>query len=98
MIAACAATVACAGNPSTPSKLPSRVAAAIAVVALVAAASGSCSGPYTDCPGVWSAPQGAASLTLTEETAPGQGGHYTLRMGTCTEQGSWVFDYPQTRA
>ncbi|MFD5620980.1 hypothetical protein [Streptomyces yangpuensis] len=95
MVAACAATVICAGNPPTLSKPPSRVAAAIAVVALVAAACGSCSGPYMDYPGVWSAPKDAASLTLTEETAPGQGGQYTLRMGACTEQGSWVFDYPQ---
>ncbi|MGW2275154.1 hypothetical protein [Streptomyces yangpuensis] len=95
MVAACAATVICAGNPPKLPKLPSGVAAAIALVALVAAACGSCSGPYMDYPGVWSAPKGAASLTLTEETAPGQGGRYTLRMGTCTEEGTWAFDYPQ---
>ncbi|MEU4359796.1 hypothetical protein [Streptomyces virginiae] len=93
MVASCAATVICADSPRGLSNMPSRAAAAIAVVALVAAACGSCSGPYMDYPGVWTAPKDAASLTLTEE--PGQGGQYTLRIGTCTEQGRWAFDYPQ---
>ncbi|MFE9466742.1 hypothetical protein ACFYNW_24290 [Streptomyces virginiae] len=95
MAASCAATVLCTGSPTGLSIQPSRAAVAIAVVALVAAVCGSCSGPYTDYPGVWTASKDAASLTLGEQTAPGQGGQYTLRVGTCTEQGSWVFDYPQ---
>ncbi|WP_405419443.1 hypothetical protein [Streptomyces erythrochromogenes] len=92
MAASCVATVLCTDSATELPVRPSRAAAVIAVVALVAAVSGSCSGPYTDYPGVWTAPKSAASLTLTET---GQGGRYTLRVGTCTEQGRWVFDYPQ---
>ncbi|MFF8271839.1 hypothetical protein ACF059_31360 [Streptomyces sp. NPDC016562] len=95
MAASCAATVLCTISPRGLSIQPVRAAAAITVVALVAAVSGSCSGPYTDYPGVWTASKDAASLTLTEQTAPGQGGQYTLRVGTCTEEGRWVLDYPQ---
>ncbi|MGW4509857.1 hypothetical protein ACWENO_34985 [Streptomyces sp. NPDC004436] len=95
MAASCAATVLCTDSATERPVRPSRAAAAIAVVALVAAVSGSCSGPYTDYPGVWTAPKDAASLTLTEQTATGQGGRYTLQVGTCTEQGRWAFDYPQ---
>ncbi|MFB7462245.1 hypothetical protein ACFCZ1_01850 [Streptomyces sp. NPDC056224] len=95
MAASCAATVLCAGSPTGLSIQPPRAAVAIAVVALAAAACGSYSGPYTDYPGVWTASEDAASLTLTGQTNSGQGGQYTLRVGTCTEQGSWVFHYPQ---
>ncbi|MFD0268570.1 hypothetical protein ACFVGY_18655 [Streptomyces sp. NPDC127106] len=96
MAASCAATVPCTtGSPTGLSIQPSRAAVAIAVVALVAAVCGSCSGPYTNFPGVWTATKDAASLTLAEQTQHGEGGQYTLRVGTCTEQGRWVFDYPQ---
>ncbi|MGW6979884.1 hypothetical protein ACWGE1_10610 [Streptomyces sp. NPDC054932] len=95
MAASCAATVLCTGSPAGLSVQPSRAAAAIAVVALVVSVCGSCSGPYTDYPGVWTASKDAASLTLTGQAESGQGGQYTLRVGTCTEQGSWVFGHPQ---
>ncbi|MFI8393091.1 hypothetical protein [Streptomyces sp. NPDC085540] len=95
MVAACVATVICSGSPSGLPQTPSRVAAGIAVIGLVAGVSGSCSGPYTDYPGVWTASTSDVSLTLTDPTQPGQGAQYTLRIGTCTEQGSWAFDYPQ---
>lgn len=95
MVASCVATVICADHRADLPSGPSRVVAAVALAALVVAACGSCAGPYTDYPGVWTAPHDAASLTLTEETQPGRGGQYTLRIGTCTERGKWVFDYPQ---
>lgn len=95
MAASCAATALCTGSPTGLSIQPPRAAVAIAVAALVAAVCGSCSGPDTDYPGVWTASKGSASLTLTEQTEHGQGGQYTLRVGTCAEQGRWAFDYPQ---
>ncbi|MFJ3206136.1 hypothetical protein [Streptomyces sp. NPDC086989] len=95
MAASSAATVLCAGSPTRLSVQPPRAAVAIAVVVLVASVCGSYSGPYTDYPGVWTASNDTASLTLAEQMEHGDGGEYTLRVGTCTEQGRWVFDYPQ---
>ncbi|MFE7093361.1 hypothetical protein [Streptomyces erythrochromogenes] len=95
MLVSCAATLVAVRSEGRGSPRPARAAAAVAVVALMAAA-GSCSGPYTDYPGVWAAPQGAASLSLTEPHESERGGQYVLRIGTCTERGGWVFDHPQT--
>ncbi|KOU82505.1 MULTISPECIES: hypothetical protein [unclassified Streptomyces] len=93
VLASCAATLAAVRGEGRGSPRAARAAGAVALVVLLAAA-GSLSGPYTDYPGVWAAPQGDASLSLTEPQGPEQGGQYTLRIGTCTEQGGWAFDYP----
>ncbi|MFF3727400.1 hypothetical protein ACFYYM_34100 [Streptomyces erythrochromogenes] len=95
LLVSCAATLAAVRGEGRGSPRAAQAAAAVALVVLVAAA-GSVSGPYTDYPGVWAAPQGTASLSLTEPQGSEQGGQYTLRIGTCTEQGGWAFDYPQT--
>ncbi|MFC9825512.1 hypothetical protein [Streptomyces erythrochromogenes] len=95
MIVSCTATLIAVRNEEQRSPAAARAAAAAAVVALVTAAT-SCSGPYTDYPGVWASPQGSASLSLTEPRGLEQAGRYTLRIGTCTERGEWVFDHPQT--
>ncbi|THA81245.1 hypothetical protein [Streptomyces sp. A0592] len=95
MIVSCTATLVAVRDGGQGSPGAARAAAAAAVLALVAAAA-SYPGPYTAYPGVWSAPQGSASLSLTQPHGVEQGGRYTLRIGTCTERGEWAFDHPQT--
>ncbi|MFF7296492.1 hypothetical protein [Streptomyces sp. NPDC008265] len=94
MLVACTATLVAVRSDGQGSPSAARGAAATAVVSLAAAASWP--GPYTNYPGVWSAPQASAFLSLTRPHDLEQGGQYTLRIGTCTERGDWAFDYPKT--
>ncbi|MFE9484726.1 hypothetical protein ACFYNM_39870 [Streptomyces spororaveus] len=77
---------------AAPGRLTGKAATALAVVALVASMSMGEGMEDVDYSGTWTAGRDDLTLTLTG----GQdGGQYTLRWGTCTEQSDWTLDYPQ---
>ncbi|MFI1645808.1 hypothetical protein ACH4XT_02545 [Streptomyces avidinii] len=70
-----------------------KAAAAVAAVALVASVSMGGGMEDVDYSGTWTSDRRDLTLTLTDK--PLGGGHYTLRWGGCSEEDSWVLDYPQ---
>ncbi|MFK0256184.1 hypothetical protein [Streptomyces sp. NPDC090445] len=91
LFASYAATLVALFGTQRPPLLSSKAAIPVALVALAWAA-WSASGPGSDVDyaGTWTARQGAASLTMNAGD-----GHYTLQVGTCTEEGEWHLDHPQ---
>ncbi|MET9959566.1 hypothetical protein ABZ128_10885 [Streptomyces sp. NPDC006326] len=90
------ATLVAFRGPGRPSPRPARAATAVAVAALAGAIwSGAGSVEDADYAGTWSASGDTALLTMSDLERPHGDGQYTLRVGTCTENGTWAFDYPQ---